>query len=179
MRLTSRWPRIGAFTDERRYVMSALTENVNRADPLRGLRVSDAMRRGVLTCPLDAPLEAVARMMTRERIHCVVVQGSSAESELEGRLWGIVSDRDVLEAIAVEDVEDRTAGGSARGVVKTVPPDQDLLEATRIMLSTGTTHLVVVDPRPTVRSASSPRSTWRLLWPARSLRKPRQHASSS
>jgi CBS domain-containing protein len=113
--------------------------------PLAGLRVSDGMHRGVLTCPLDAPLAAVARMMATRRIHCVVVQGGDGTRAGEGRLWGVVSDRDLLEAIADGDVGHATAGGTVRSPAVTVSREETLIEAARLMSSTGLTHLVVVD----------------------------------
>lgn len=106
------------------------------------LRVADAMHLGVVTCPLDAPLPAVARMMATKHIHCVVVQSGDARG---GRLWGIVSDRDLLEAIADGDADEATAGGTVRSPVVTVPPEETLIEAARLMASTGMTHLVVAD----------------------------------
>ena len=38
-------------------------------------RVADAMRRGVISCPTDASMRDVARIMTTNHIHAVVVRG--------------------------------------------------------------------------------------------------------
>ena len=42
------------------------------------ITVADAMHRGIVTCDVDAPLGAVARMMSAHRIHCVVVRNAAA-----------------------------------------------------------------------------------------------------
>jgi CBS domain-containing protein len=131
-------------TPERgRCAMNALkTETASPRVSLTDLRVEDVMHRGVLTCPVEAPLPEVARMMAAKRIHCVVVQGGGGANR---RLWGVLSDTDLLEAIADGDAEDASAGGTVRSPAVTVSPAETVIEAARLMSTTGVTHLVVAD----------------------------------
>jgi CBS domain-containing protein len=103
-------------------------------------RVEDAMRTGVITCPPDATLETVARIMAGEHVHAVVVTG------LEGdRPWGVVTDRDLL--AAAPDARDRPASWCAASDVVTVPPGERLERAVELMQEHGVTHLLVGDPK--------------------------------
>lgn len=108
-------------------------------------RVKDAMHRGVLTCPLETPLKTVARMMATYRVHCVVVLGNSADST-SARIRGVVSDLDLVTAASGEDLEGRTAGGSAATDVVTIGPEESLRHAIQLMSEHRISHLVVVDP---------------------------------
>src|SRR6266511_4262197 len=116
--------------------------------PLRGsylmprfenARVVDAMRIGVFSCPADASLREVARMMVSYHIHCVVV------TDLNGGPWGVVSDLDLAQA-AGPDAEERTAGEVAATEVVTVTPDETIERAAQLMSEHDTAHLVVVRP---------------------------------
>lgn len=112
---------------------------------LEDFRVHNAMHPGVLTCPPDMPLRMVAQMMARYRIHCVVVFADPDEAHLEGHVWGVVSDLDLV--AAADDLDGRTAGATAATEVVTVPADATLEEARRLMLDHQVAHLVVVHPR--------------------------------
>lgn len=112
---------------------------------LESLRVDDAMHPGVLTCPVDMPLRMVAKMMARYRIHCVVVFADPDEAHLEGHVWGVVSDLDLI--AAADDLDNRTAGATAGTEVVTVPSDATLAEARKLMLDHQVAHLVVVNAR--------------------------------
>jgi CBS domain-containing protein len=112
------------------------------------LLVSDAMHAGVLTCPLDAPLEAVAEMMSAYGIHCVVVFEDPDEAD-GGSLWGVVSDLDLIGIAASEDISQRTVGSSAASPVVMISFDDTLTRAAQLMREYGTSHLVVVDPEST------------------------------
>ena len=102
--------------------------------------VLDAMRLGVVSCPPDAPVREVARILATYRIHAVVV------AEIEGdRPWGIVSDQDLTAAIG-RDLEKLTARDLARGELVTVSPDDSLAAAARLMAERGLAHVVVVQP---------------------------------
>jgi CBS domain-containing protein len=111
---------------------------------LASIRVADAMHHGILTCPPETPLRTVARMMTRYRVHCIAVY-ADPDSDFDGLVWGIVSDLDLVGAAAV-DIEERTAGGTARSPVVTTTPDETLEEAARLMREHETSHVVVVVP---------------------------------
>ena len=68
--------------------------------------VLNAMQVGVIDCPPDADVPTLARTMADHRIHCVVVNGE---------LWGIVSDLDLMDQPAPRrDGDRRRAGGQRR-----------------------------------------------------------------
>lgn len=110
---------------------------------IASVRVADRMHLGVITCDRDTPLADVAATMTRERVHCVVVERRSGEA---GEPWGVVSDLDLVAAATVRDLDEQTAGGSAATPVVLVAPGETLERAAQLMTEHGTSHLVVVEP---------------------------------
>lgn len=106
--------------------------------------VADVMHTGIVSCPPETPLRMVARMMSTNRIHAVVVFGDPRNFADE-RAWGIVSDLDVALAISADNTG-YTAGDAATNPVHTVRPDDPVLRAAGIMGEQRITHLVVVDP---------------------------------
>lgn len=106
--------------------------------------VGEAMHRGVVSCPFETPLSTVARMMAAHKVHCIVGLGDVTEDDT--RLWGVVSDRDILAAAATSEVTSQTAGSSAATQVFTVGPDESLRHAAELMSENGLTHLLVLDP---------------------------------
>ena len=59
-------------------------------DPLlAAAEARDAMHPGVFTCPSSTPLVDVARMMTRYRIHAIVVTNDELDA---AGVWGVVTD---------------------------------------------------------------------------------------
>lgn len=115
-----------------------------RAEEFMQARVADAMHEGVLACPPETPLRAVARMMAHHRVHSLVVLGDPLRYQDE-RLWGIVSDLDLVRALGPE-MAGRTAGDIASTPLVTTGPDEPLAGAAELMAKTGAAHLVVVDP---------------------------------
>ena len=108
------------------------------------IHVADAMHPGIFSCPPEASLRTVAHMMAAYKIHCVAVFTDPEDGD--GRLWGIVSDLDLVGGLA-SDPDDRTAGGTAGSPLVTTAPDETLERAAQLMREYGTAHLVVVDPR--------------------------------
>ena len=104
------------------------------------LMVADAMHPGVVTCPLETPLRDVAWMMGVHRIHAVVVFGEGPE------LWGVVSDLDLVQAVAAGDFEARTAGGIAVTPLLMVESVDTLTHAAQLMGEHQVAHLIVVEP---------------------------------
>lgn len=102
--------------------------------------VLDAMRLGVISCPEEATLKEVARILATYRIHCVVVDREDAGGK---RLWGVITDLDVARA-AGHDAKEPTAGEAAHKEVITVTPDEPLDRAARLMAEHDVSHLVVV-----------------------------------
>jgi CBS domain-containing protein len=110
------------------------------APPFDEATVVDAMRVGVVSCPADASLREVARMMATYRIHSVLI------TDMEGhKPWGIVSDLD-LATNAAADLDKLTARDVANTDVVSVGADDRLSVAARLMTEHRTSHLVVVQP---------------------------------
>jgi CBS domain-containing protein len=109
--------------------------------PLSSLRVSGAMHYGVIACDRDTPLTEVARLMSEERVHCVVVVDHDPR-----RPWGLISDLDLTAAASVRGLNGQTAGGTAATPVLTVAPDESLERAAQLMTEHGVAHLVVAEP---------------------------------
>jgi CBS domain-containing protein len=116
------------------------------AQGLRGTFVRDAMHPGVLTAPPEAALRDVAVMMARYGIHAVVVFTEDADVDSALGVWGVVSDADLVAAAAAGDVDDRTAGGTARTPLVTVRPYESLQRVAELMREHRVTHVVVVTP---------------------------------
>ena len=104
--------------------------------------VSEAMHPGVLTCTPETTLRDVARMMARYRIHAVVVYSDEQEDRVG--VWGIVSEADLIAAAAADEIDTRTAGGTARTPLITVHPGEPLRRAAELMHEYHVTHAVVV-----------------------------------
>jgi CBS domain-containing protein len=109
--------------------------------------VGDAMHRGVLTCERATPLSEVAPKMADHAVHSKVVENGSDET---GRLWGVISDLDLVAAATVRDLFEQSAAGSAASPVLMVTPAETLERAAQLMTEHSTAHLVVVDA-PTMR----------------------------
>jgi CBS domain-containing protein len=119
----------------------ASTQTLRRSSATE-ISVADAMHHGVLTCPRDTPLSAVAEVMARHGVHCVVVTDAPKAA---GSLWGVVSDRDLVAAAGVRDLEEQTAGATAATEALTVVPQESLRRAAQLMIEHAIAHLVVVD----------------------------------
>ena len=102
-------------------------------------RVADAMRTGLITCPPDTSMDSVARIMSSNHLHAVVVTGLAG-----GAPWGIVSDTDLL--TVAPDASDRLAGSCATEDPVMAKPSDRLADAVELMRERGVTHLVVGDP---------------------------------
>jgi len=110
-------------------------------------QVSTVMHEGVLDCAPQTPLAEVAALMAARRVHCVVVDGlARAEHGGERLVWGLVSDRELMEA-ASESRLDASAGDVAAGEVVTVEPSDTAREAARLMAEHDCSHLIVADPQ--------------------------------
>ena len=121
------------------------------AIPFSDVLVEDAMHRGIVTAPVDATVAEVAATMSGARIHCVVVAGVVRRNGGEHLTWGVLSDLDLMAAIAGGATEAR-AGTLAATDATTVAETDTLAEAARIMAEHQITHLVVVEAaadRPT------------------------------
>src|SRR5512132_396371 len=122
-----------------------LTTTLPGSRALEHIPVAEAMHRGVLGCPFDTPLAEVALMMATQRVHAIVGLGDLADDDT--RVWGVVSDRDIVAmAAAGGDVDMQLAGGSAATEVVTIEPHDSLRRAAQLMHEHGLSHLIVVEP---------------------------------
>jgi CBS domain-containing protein len=109
--------------------------------------VEQVMHAGFVSCALETPLTSVARLMARHRVHCIVGFGDATEGDTS--LWGVVSDVDVVAALA-SGSESLTAGEVAATEIVTVSPHDSVRHAAELMRDHGVSHVLVVD-RPSDR----------------------------
>jgi CBS domain-containing protein len=118
-----------------------------RAPDICTLTVSAAMHAGVVTCSAAADLATVAEAMAEHAIHCVVAIDEGPPGEDDDRLWGVVSDLDLVRGL--RSTMELDAGNLADLDIATVAPGDTLAEAADAMLQRGVAHLVVAeDGRP-------------------------------
>jgi CBS domain-containing protein len=129
--------------------MSDLINTPSSRVDLGSIAVAEAMHRGVLTCPLEASLRSVARMMALYRVHAIVAFGEDNDDADGPGLWGVVSDLDLVQAALSGELEDHTAGGTAVTPALVVAPEDTLQRAAQLMSEHEVTHLVVVDGETT------------------------------
>jgi CBS domain-containing protein len=109
------------------------------------LTVREVMHPGIVSCAADTGAAEVARMMDCRSVHCVAVVSAAEDEVGTPRVWGIVSDLDVLSALTRPGPE-ATAAELASEPVITVRPTLPLREAAESMVRYGAHHLVVTDP---------------------------------
>ena len=107
--------------------------------------VAEAMHPGILSCPADASLVEVARLMAGHHVHCIAVTGIASEGAGGSVVWGIISDSELVRA-GVRTGADRTAASLALAPVISVQTDTPLLEAGELMVTHGVNHVVVLGP---------------------------------
>jgi CBS domain-containing protein len=113
-------------------------------DSLSAARVGSSMTRGVICCRPETPLREVAAIMTRERVHAVYVF-VPAGADAEPRLWGVVSDLDLV-AAGRGDIDALVASDAAVTPLVTICEDDTLDLASQLLADKGVSHLAVVDP---------------------------------
>ena len=100
--------------------------------------VADHMTRELLTIEPDAPLTEAAKRMASRGVGAIVV--------LEGdRLAGIITERDILKAVAGGLSEDARVTDWMTRHPETIEPDEDTDQAAALMIHGGFRHLPVVD----------------------------------
>lgn len=104
--------------------------------------VERVMHVGFVGCALETPLRAVAALMAKHRVHCLVGFGDLADDDT--RLWGVVSDIDVVAALAA-GVGGMTAGEIASTELVTIEPGETVRHAAELMRDHEVSHLLVVD----------------------------------
>jgi CBS domain-containing protein len=102
------------------------------------VRVGDVMMKNLLTTDSTAPLQTAAERMCDRGIGAILVVSGDAVS-------GILTERDVLRAVAQGGVEGTSVAAWMTRDPETVRPDTSLSEAAGIMVRGGFRHLPVVD----------------------------------
>lgn len=116
------------------------------------MKISDIMTRQLVTADMDDDLEHLRELFTRYRFRHLPIMGD------DGRLAGIVSDRDVLAAVSpfAGTINERTADANslrrrAHQIMSrnphTVSPDETAENATLMLLHRRISALPVVDDR--------------------------------
>jgi CBS domain-containing protein len=126
--------------------MSDVMNTTSTRGELDSITVAEAMHTGILTCPLEASLRDVARMMALYRVHAIVAFGEDSDDVEGAGLWGVISDLDLVRAAVAGEIEDHTAGGIAATPALLIAPDDTLHRAARLMSEHEVTHAIVVDP---------------------------------
>jgi CBS domain-containing protein len=120
------------------------------------------MSRDLLTATPDERLTETVKRMAERGVGAVVV--------FEGeRLAGILTERDVLKAVAAGDVESVTVGDRMTRHPETVESDESTDQAASLMIHGGFRHLPVVD-RGEVKGILSIRDLMRVALEDRSPR---------
>ena len=108
--------------------------------------VRGAMQLGLFQCEPADDVRVVARTMAERSVHSVVVGGIQRRDHSgEYLTWGIVSDLDLVRALASGDPA-VTAGQMAGSAIVAISPRDTLEQATRLMADYDMTHLIVVSP---------------------------------
>lgn len=95
-------------------------------DVMEGIRVEEVMNPSVVRIPSEMRVEAALEALTHHRRRTAIVE------TVEGRLWGIVTLRD-LEMALMDGKSEEPVGRIARRPVITVFPDESMAEAVRRM----------------------------------------------
>jgi CBS domain-containing protein len=113
------------------------------------VKVGEVMHAGLIAVAPQTPMLEVAETMARSKVHCVVVEGLARDAANQERLvWGILSDLDLMKALAAGRTE-ATAGELAATEIVTVGPSERIEEVARLMAEHESSHLVVTqDGRP-------------------------------
>ena len=107
---------------------------------------SEVMHHGVIATPPQTSLADVASQMAENSVHCVVVEGlARARGGQETLVWGILSDLDLMRAIA-SGRQDGTAGEFAATEIVSVESTDQVEDVASLMAEHECTHLVVVSP---------------------------------
>jgi predicted transcriptional regulator len=122
--------------------VEATSKTVEPSVSLDDVTVERVMHVGFIGCPLEAPLRSVARLMAERRVHCIVGYGDVTEDDT--CLWGVISDVDVVSALAAGG-ELTTAGEIASTEVVTIERHTSIRQAAELMRDHEVSHLLVVE----------------------------------
>ncbi len=105
---------------------------------LRQVRVGDCMHHGILSCDSGAPLDEVAAIMAKHRVHAVAITNGDGR-----RVVAVVSDIDVV--VAAANGNSPTALEVAATEPLAVSAGESVQHAAQLMSEHGVSHLVVLD----------------------------------
>ncbi len=112
---------------------------------LQDMTVAEAMNPGIVSCPQDATIADVARIMARHYVHCVAIMNLAHDESGELVVWGVITDRDMIRG-AIGSGANADAASLVEQPVITVRPALSLRDAGEVMLTNHVSHLVVSDP---------------------------------
>lgn len=102
------------------------------------MTIADLISGPPLGCAPDTPIAEVAEMMMGETVGSLAVMDGL-------RLLGIVTDRDVVGAVANGDITKLTAGDIMTAEPDTIDVNTDVSDATDWLNATGYRHLPVTE----------------------------------
>jgi CBS domain-containing protein len=113
--------------------------------PFETAAVGDAMSHGVISCPPETSLRAVAKAMAAHGVHAIFVLEHADEDDEASQLWAVVSDLDLVAAAGL-DLDTLTAAKTAVTPLVSVAADRSIVDAGSLMAQFGIAHLAVTDP---------------------------------
>jgi CBS domain-containing protein len=102
------------------------------------MNVGDVMSKSVLSADSTTPLQVAAERMSERGVGAIIVCSNET-------LVGILTERDVLRAVAQGGVEGTSVAAWMTRDPETVPPDESLSSAAALMVRGGYRHLPVVE----------------------------------
>lgn len=125
--------------------MSPTTTEQAQLRAMVATTVSDVMHPTIVSCSKSASAATVARLMADARVHCIPVVSPGQDGSGAPRIWGIISDLDILAAATRPDPPATAADLAAEAVVS-VRPSMSLSDAAQAMVKHHAHHVIVVDP---------------------------------
>ncbi|MFQ5888061.1 MAG: cyclic nucleotide-binding/CBS domain-containing protein [Candidatus Hydrothermarchaeales archaeon] len=110
---------------------------------LKKVKIRDAMKMGVITVAVDAPVSEVIDSLTKNDVSGIVVVDEFGET------WGVVSSIDIVSALkdkTPEEIEEMTAEDVMTPQAIEIDPEKSLEDAARIMAEKGIHRLVIGHP---------------------------------
>ncbi len=102
-------------------------------------KVGEYIKSQPITARADAAVQEVARLMAEKNVGSVVLVDD------KGRPIGIVTERDLVRAIAHGRLDAKAAEVGTTSSLLTATPDDDVYEALRKMRERRVRHLIIVD----------------------------------
>ncbi|MCY0859542.1 MAG: CBS domain-containing protein [Sulfolobaceae archaeon] len=120
------------------------------------MKVSELISRPPISVEIDDSIKEASKIMSKENVGSVVVTD-------EGKIAGIVTERDIIRAIADEtDLNMPVSVIMSKNLV-TINGDQDVSEAAALMMQKGIRHLIVVDSNGSLLGVVSIRDVLKAL----------------